>query len=275
MVTEMQMGIQPGTAKTQANTLTQATAETQKETTTQAQAETAPQASTEILPASAPQASTETLPASAAQASTETQAETAPQAVTSRASATKKTAPDISLDEALSHTAHEALRMADKSDTPQVGLGVDVVDISRMERIIKRSPAFTARVFSEAERSYCNNNALASAHYAARFAAKEAVVKALGTGFSDGIVVRDVEIVHTAHGRPVVALHGRAKEIADERHICEIPVSLSFTHSHAVACAVCITEDVRDARAKKEVHLTSRQQLNEQFKHARRMLDDL
>lgn len=275
MVTEMQMGIQPGTAKTQANTLTQATAETQKETTTQAQAETAPQAATETLPASAPQASTETLPASAAQASTETQAETAPQAVTSRASATKKTAPDISLDEALSHTAHEALRMADKSDTPQVGLGVDVVDISRMERIIKRSPAFTARVFSEAERSYCNNNALASAHYAARFAAKEAVVKALGTGFSDGIVVRDVEIVHTAHGRPVVALHGRAKEIADERHICEIPVSLSFTHSHAVACAVCITEDVRDARAKKEVHLTSRQQLNEQFKHARRMLDDL
>ena len=275
MVTEMQMGIQPGTAKTQANTLTQATAETQKETTTQAQAETAPQASTEILPASAPQAATETLPASAAQASTETQAETTTQAVTSRAPATKKTAPDISLDEALSHTAHEALRMADKSDTPQVGLGVDVVDISRMERIIKRSPAFTARVFSEAERSYCNNNALASAHYAARFAAKEAVVKALGTGFSDGIVVRDVEIVHTAHGRPVVALHGRAKEIADERHICEIPVSLSFTHSHAVACAVCITEDVRDARAKKEVHLTSRQQLNEQFKHARRMLDDL
>ena len=263
MVTEMQMGIQPGTAKTQANTLTQATAETQKETTTQAQAETAPQASTEILPASAPQASTET------------QAETAPQAATSRAPATKETAPDISLDEALSYTAHEALRMADKSDTPQVGLGVDVVDISRMERIIKRSPAFAARVFSEAERSYCNNNALASAHYAARFAAKEAVVKALGTGFSDGIVVRDVEIVHTAHGRPVVALHGRAKEIADERHICEIPVSLSFTHSHAVACAVCITEDVRDARAKKEVHLTSRQQLNEQFKHARRMLDDL
>lgn len=275
MVTEMQMGIQPGTAKTQANTLTQATAETQKETTTQAQAETAPQASTEILPASAPQAATETLPASAAQASTETQAETTTQAVTSRAPATKETAPDISLDEALSHTAHEALRMADKSDTPQVGLGVDVVDISRMERIIKRSPAFTARVFSEAERSYCNNNALASAHYAARFAAKEAVVKALGTGFSDGIVVRDVEIVHTAHGRPVVVLHGRAKEIADERHICEIPVSLSFTHSHAVACAVCITEDVRDARTKKEVHLTSRQQLNEQFKHARRMLDDL
>lgn len=183
--------------------------------------------------------------------------------------------PKTSLDEALSHTAHEALRMAAKSDTPQVGLGVDVVDISRMDRIIKRSPAFIERVFSEAERSYCNKNALASAHYAARFAAKEAVVKALGTGFSDGIVVRDVEIVHTAHGRPVVALHGRAQEIADERHICEIPVSLSFTHSHAVACAVCITEDVRDARAKKEVHLTSRQQLNEQFKHARRMLDDL
>lgn len=233
MVTEMQMGIQPGTAKTQANTLTQATTETKKETATQVQAATATQET-----------------------------------------ATQETA-DMSLDEALSHTAHEALRMAAKSDTPQVGLGVDVVDISRMERIIKRSPAFIERVFSEAERSYCNKNALASAHYAARFAAKEAVVKALGTGFSDGIVVRDVEIVHTAHGRPVVALHGRAQEIADERHICEIPVSLSFTHSHAVACAVCITEDVRDARAKKEVHLTSRQQLNEQFKHARRMLDDL
>ena len=185
------------------------------------------------------------------------------------------TSPNTSLDDVLASAANDALHLAKKNALPHVGLGVDVVDIARMERIMKRSPAFIERVFSETERAYCTKNALASAHFAARFAAKEAVVKALGTGFSDGIVVRDVEIVHTAHGRPVVALHGRAKEIADERHICEIPVSLSFTHSHAVACAVCITEEARAAREKDEARPTSRQQLNEQFKQARRMLDDL
>lgn len=191
------------------------------------------------------------------------------------AASNDETSPNTSLDDVLASAANDALHLAKKNALPHVGLGVDVVDIARMERIMKRSPAFIERVFSETERAYCTKNALASAHFAARFAAKEAVVKALGTGFSDGIVVRDVEIVHTAHGRPVVALHGRAKEIADERHICEIPVSLSFTHSHAVACAVCITEEARAARAKDEARPTSHQQLNEQFKQARRMLDDL
>ena len=205
---------------------------------------------------------------------TKTQVETVTDAPSTSAS-NDETSPNTSLDDVLASAANDALHLAKKNALPHVGLGVDVVDIARMERIMKRSPAFIERVFSETERAYCIKNALASAHFAARFAAKEAVVKALGTGFSDGIVVRDVEIVHTAHGRPVVALHGRAKEIADERHICEIPVSLSFTHSHAVACAVCITEEARAAREKDEARPTSRQQLNEQFKQARRMLDDL
>ena len=238
-----------------------------------AEASKATDASNATAAASAPNATVVTEGPNASDApSTSADAPNAPSAATTP---NDETSPNTSLDDVLASAANDALHLAKKNALPHVGLGVDVVDIARMERIMKRSPAFIERVFSETERAYCIKNALASAHFAARFAAKEAVVKALGTGFSDGIVVRDVEIVHTAHGRPVVALHGRAKEIADERHICEIPVSLSFTHSHAVACAVCITEEARAAREKDEARPTSRQQLNEQFKQARRMLDDL
>ena len=75
----------------------------------------------------------------------------------------------------------------------QVGLGVDIVEIARMRRILERTPRFRERVFSEEERAYCDATANPETHYATRFAAKEAVVKALGTGFSRGIGVRAAE----------------------------------------------------------------------------------
>ena len=69
----------------------------------------------------------------------------------------------------------------------EVGLGVDIVEIARMRKIIDRSPAFVEKVYSAAERAYCDGHAHPEVHYATRFAAKEAVLKALGTGFSEGI----------------------------------------------------------------------------------------
>ena len=75
-----------------------------------------------------------------------------------------------------------------------VGLGVDLVEVDRMERILARTPSFKAKVFSEGERVYCDRQKRPAMHYAARFAAKEAVVKALGCGFTDGVSVRDVEV---------------------------------------------------------------------------------
>ena len=72
------------------------------------------------------------------------------------------------------------------------GIGVDMLEIERMERVLARRPNFARRVFTEEERAYCEKCARPAEHYAARFAAREAVVKALGTGFSDGVSFRDV-----------------------------------------------------------------------------------
>ena len=141
--------------------------------------------------------------------------------------------------------------------TDQVGLGVDIVSIERMRKILKRTPSFSRRVFSEAERAYCD---------------AEAVVKALGTGFSEGIGVRDIEVRRTSKGRPYVVLTGRARQVARDQGVDEIPISLSFTHTDAVACAMAITADSL-AAAKKRVD--PMEELARQFKDARAMLDDL
>ena len=85
-------------------------------------------------------------------------------------------------------------------------IGVDIVEIERMRAILERTPRFKTRIFSEDEQTYCNKKARPECHYATRFAAKEAVLKALGTGFSEGIGPRDVEVVITAKGKPQVKL---------------------------------------------------------------------
>ena len=154
----------------------------------------------------------------------------------------------------------------------QVGLGLDVVEIARMERILARTPSFATKVFSDEERAYCDATAHPAVHYATRFAAKEAVVKALGTGFSDGIGVRDIEVRRNAKGRPYVVLSGRARAIAEGIGLQEMPISLSFTHAEAVACAMAITEG---AVAASEKRIDPADELTRQFKEARAMLDDL
>lgn len=153
-----------------------------------------------------------------------------------------------------------------------VGLGVDIVEIDRMRAILKRTPSFASRVFSEDERAYCDGTATPEIHYATRFAAKEAVLKALGTGFSGGIGVRDIEVLRNAKSKPYVVLKRRAKEVAREQGVREIPISLSYTHTDAVACAMAITEDsVRAA----EQRVNPMEELAKQFKEARTLLDDL
>ncbi|WP_165054396.1 MULTISPECIES: holo-ACP synthase [unclassified Adlercreutzia] len=154
----------------------------------------------------------------------------------------------------------------------QVGLGVDIVEIERVRRILARTPSFARRVFSETEQAYCDGKADPAVHYATRFAAKEAVVKALGTGFAEGVGVCDIEVRRTSKGRPYVVLTGRAREVAREQGVREIPLSLSFTHAEAVACAMAITEDAVSA-AKKRVD--PMEELAAQFKEARALLDDL
>jgi len=153
----------------------------------------------------------------------------------------------------------------------RVGLGIDVVEIAHMEAILARTPSFK-RIYSDDEKAYCEGTAHPAIHYATRFAAKEAVLKALGTGFSQGIGPRDVEVRRNAKGKPMCILHGRAKEIALEKGVRDLPISLSYTHTDAVACAMAITED--STRAELE-RLNPMEQLSNQFKEARQLLDDI
>ena len=153
------------------------------------------------------------------------------------------------------------------------GLGVDIVEIDRMRLALTRHPRMRERIFSEAERAYCDKRNKPEIHYAMRFAAKEAVLKALGTGFSNGIRFTDVEVLRDGRGRPVPKLSGRAAEYAAEAGVLELHLSLSFTHSNAVASAVAITDDMRPRRV--ETEPTQHERLAASFKDARSLLDDV
>ena len=154
-----------------------------------------------------------------------------------------------------------------------VGLGVDIVEIDRMRRILDRTPSFAHKVFTEAEQEYCNRKGNPATHYAARFAAKEAVCKALGTGIlSCGIGMQDVEVVRDSRGKPSIALHGAAAEIAAQQGVIDVPISLSYTHSVAVANAVAITQA---SQAEREKRRDVKAEMAQKFKEMRGMLDDL
>jgi holo-[acyl-carrier protein] synthase len=152
------------------------------------------------------------------------------------------------------------------------GLGVDIVEIERMRRALERRPAMKERIFSAAEREYCDGRNKPEIHYAMRFAAKEAVLKALGTGFS-GMRFTDVEVMRDERGRPVPHLSGRAAEVAQERGVVEMHLSLSFTHATAVASAVAITEESRPKP--KESPPDPRAELAASFKEARALLAEV
>ena len=152
------------------------------------------------------------------------------------------------------------------------GIGVDMLEIARMEKALARRPSFATRVFTPVERKYCERMARPAQHYAARFAAREAVLKALGTGFSEGIGFKDVSVTNDEWGKPIAVLSGRAAEVAAERGVQEVALSLSHTRDVAVANAVLVTEDVRP---KVEERQDPAQELLASFKAARTVIDEL
>ncbi len=121
-----------------------------------------------------------------------------------------------------------------------LGHGLDLTDTDRVARLLgEHGERFVARCFTAGERAYADTHAKRRAEvYAARFAAKEAVLKALGTGLSGGIQWTDVEVVRDGAGKPGVKLHGRAAQSADERGITSW--SLSLTHVRGLAAASAI-----------------------------------
>lgn len=123
---------------------------------------------------------------------------------------------------------------------PIIGHGIDLVEVARVQRMLdEHGERFLARCFTEGERAYCAANpARMAEHLAGRFAAKEAVLKVLGTGWSGGIVWTDVEVLREASGKPGVRLHGKAASVASGLGIGAVLLSISHTTTHATASAI-------------------------------------
>ncbi|HXH69013.1 MAG TPA: holo-ACP synthase [Pyrinomonadaceae bacterium] len=117
-----------------------------------------------------------------------------------------------------------------------VSIGIDIVEVYRIRETISRTPRFVERVFTERERAYCDAKGMAAAQsYAARFAAKEAFLKALKTGWRGKITWHDIEIVSDENNVPGLEIRGEARKILDSLRANQIHLSLSHTTEHAVA----------------------------------------
>jgi len=122
-----------------------------------------------------------------------------------------------------------------------VGLGLDIAEVDRIEAAIRRHGApFLERLFTPAEVSYCERHKNSYERYAARFAAKEAAMKALGTGWSQGVRWRDIEVTREVTGKPTLRLAGAALQISERMGVKNI--SVSITHSGNLALAQVIFE---------------------------------
>jgi len=122
-----------------------------------------------------------------------------------------------------------------------VGTGVDIAEVPRIREAIERfGDRFLQRIFTEGEIRYCQFKANRVERFAARFAAKEAAMKALGTGWNHGVRWRDCEVVRMPGGRPTIKFHGRAAEFASRLKVTN--ASLSLTHTAEQAFAQVILE---------------------------------
>jgi holo-[acyl-carrier protein] synthase len=119
-----------------------------------------------------------------------------------------------------------------------LGLGVDISEIGRMERALARHPTMRERVFTAEERAYCDSKARPAESYAGRFAAREAVVKALG-GYR-GKRWQDISVTRSSSGAPAIRLTGNAKARADMLGITQVLITFTHERTHAVAFAVAV-----------------------------------
>lgn len=196
--------------------------------------------------------------------------------------------PDFSQFAALVHASDDeasaeaekiaSAGLAEAASAPEVepgyqfaGLGVDIIEVERVMRAMQRTPRFAESVFTDDERAYCDSHAHPDRHYAARFAAKEAVAKALGTGFS-GFGPHDIEVALNDKGKPVAVLAGRAAEAAEAAGVIAVHLSLSHTSELAIANAVAVTQEALPQRDERE---NPQERLLRAFKDVRGVLDEI
>ena len=117
-----------------------------------------------------------------------------------------------------------------------ISIGIDIIEVARIREVLLRTPRFVERVFTAAERRYCDTRGVVAAqHYAARFAAKEAALKALQTGWRGGISWQDVEVAARESGAPYLIFKGQVLEVYKRFSATATHLSLSHTSEHAIA----------------------------------------
>ncbi|MGI5831474.1 MAG: holo-ACP synthase [Thermoguttaceae bacterium] len=124
-----------------------------------------------------------------------------------------------------------------------VGVGTDITEIERIDRMLKKhGDFFLRRVFTPGEARYCGSGRKSAERYASRWAVKEAVMKALGTGWSEGVNWTEIEVVRDAAGKPELSLSGGAKSYAESIGIVDWKITISHCDRYAVAFAVATAE---------------------------------
>lgn len=122
------------------------------------------------------------------------------------------------------------------------GIGTDIIEVDRMEKHLEKNDALMKKLYTENEQSYCNKGKVTKYQcYAARFAAKEAFFKALGTGYRYGMAFHEIEVLNDELGKPFIEPHGKVKEFLKEKNVKTIHLSIS--HVKAMANAFVVLED--------------------------------
>ncbi len=121
-----------------------------------------------------------------------------------------------------------------------VGIGLDICEVERIRTAVSRAHGerFLARVYTDGERAYCESKPNKWERFAGRFAAKEAAMKAIGTGWRRGVAWREFEVIRAASGQPVIQFHGKAAEIAAQLGVKRALVTISHTAEQAIAQVV-------------------------------------
>lgn len=126
-----------------------------------------------------------------------------------------------------------------------VGIGTDIVECLKIAKMIERhGELFLARVFTPHEMEFCSSRKAATQHYTSNWAAKEAVLKALGTVLGPATHWRDIEVRQEPGAQPKIRLGGRARELCEQKQVCQILVSISHCRTHATAYALALGNDV-------------------------------
>lgn len=123
------------------------------------------------------------------------------------------------------------------------GIGNDIIEVERIKILLDKDDSFVRKVYTESEIEYCRSKKNASESFAARFAAKEAMFKAMGTGWRGEMTFRDIEVSNDSLGKPEVVVSGAVKAFVLEKHISHIHISLSHVKQMAIATIILEKED--------------------------------